>query len=188
MGRIWGVLALAAACGFAASCSSGSHLAAQTTTVPADETSEEAPPPPPIGDSCLIGRWVTEVQQLNAISFNDEKVPVSGAAGYVITFTAAGTELQDANNSQPLIGSYHGGQLSVVQRGQGSFIAHADGQQIVESGPDQPFALAFSLNGDPQDTFTSANTPGTSSYTCDDNTLVVTGGATPQDRQVLARS
>ncbi len=101
MGRIRGVLVLVAACGFAASCGSGSHHAAQSTTVPADETSEEAPPPPPLGDSCLIGRWVTEVQQLNDISFNDEKVPVSGAAGYVITFTAAGTELQDATTANP---------------------------------------------------------------------------------------
>ena len=191
MGRIRGVLVLFAACGFAASCSSGNHHAAQSTTVPATEAveEEETAPPPPIGDGCLIGRWVTEVHEGIGITFNDEKVPVSGERGLVITYSAAGTEFQDANNSEPLIGAYHGQQLSVLLRGTGTFTDHADGRQLVESGPDQPFTQQYSLNGDPQGPAdSSSNAPNTSNYTCDDTTLVLTAADDPQDRQTLTRS
>ena len=189
MGRIRGVLILVAVYGFAAACGSGND-AAQSTTIPTDDAVEDdtTATTPPIGDSCLVGRWVTEIHQGIDMSFNDEKVPVSGERGLVITYSAAGTESQDANNSQPLIGAYHGQQLSVLLRGQGTFSDHADGQQLVETGPDQPFTLQFFLNGDPQDTNSTSNAPNASNYTCDDTTLVVTAADNPQDRQTLTRS
>ncbi len=104
---------------------------------------------PAIGDPCLIGRWVDQVENFQ-LDVGGEKVPISGLAGVVVTFSNNGTEIYDWSASQPWLGQYRDQQVKVVTRGNATFNVRDTGGQLVETGPTQQVTTQFFLNGVPQ--------------------------------------
>ncbi len=173
-----------------AGCSSGGKSRASVTTGPTSTsqlpvtsvgvpTTTASPPTTAsaassaIGDTCIIGRWVEQVQT-GYFTANGQKVAISGQAGFVVTFSADGTEISDWSGSQPMFGQYRGQQLKVVNRGTATFKVHGDGGQLVETGPTQTLTTQAFLNGVAAQNVSGSVPAVTLTYTCNATTYTST--------------
>ena len=129
---------------------------------------------PPVGDSCLIGRWIGSKESAPGDwTWNNEVVAVSGLTGFVLTFSAGGSETYDLAASQPLIGDYHGHQIKIVVRGSVTYRIHADGSHFVQSGRSGRSTVTFFYDGVLQPGGTVSFPLNTISYACGAQSLQI---------------
>jgi hypothetical protein len=141
-----------------------------TEPTPAPTTNSVA-----LGDPCLVGRWIErERRDANGISLNNQPIPTKGLAGFVITFSASGTETDDFAKSKPLVGHWHGERYTVEFRGHGVLRAHAAGGIVTESGRRQPLTAFGTLGGRPIPQSRPAISVGTYAYSCSATHLTLT--------------
>jgi hypothetical protein len=135
----------------------------------------------PIGDSCLVGKWVTQnVDDPSFFSIEGQVVPLSGQQGLVYTFAGDGTEVDDFTTSQPLVGVYHGQTLSWIERGVATSHVHATGSSATETGGSTQLTTAVYLGGVLLSQPGIAFSPVTFTYRCAATTLEIQnpGGGT----------
>lgn len=180
--KLSSLLILVALSGTACAQSQGATTPSQSHTSPSP-----SPSPPPIGDACLVGKWVVQSEDnRSGYAYKGQVVPVSGGQGSVITFGADGTETDDLNMSQPLIGTYNGQQLRIVERGIATFQVIATGTSGTESGPAVPLPTTEYLNGVQDTTFSGHYTASSFTYTCSASKLQIEY-STPPETLTLVR-
>jgi hypothetical protein len=127
-------------------------------------------PPPPLGDSCLVGRWV-ETQQTRPSNFwQGQSFPVAGLRGLVVTFSADGTETDDASASPALTGDHGGHHLEIVEHGRMQFHDHADGALLTQSASVGSLGVSYYYDRQ-QIQGGEAFPPATYTYRCGASTL-----------------
>ena len=127
-------------------------------------------PQPPIGDSCLVGRWVETQRTVPGNFWQGQSFPVAGLPGFVVTFSAGGTETDDASGALPLVGDSQGHHLEIVESRQMQYHVHADGATLTQSAPVGILGVAFYYDGQ-QIQGGEAFLPATYTYRCGATTL-----------------
>jgi hypothetical protein len=119
-----------------------------TTVTPAPAGTTSAASISAIGDICLVGSWVTQnVNEPTIFTVGSVVVPLSGQSGAVFSFAADGTEVDDYNDSQSLVGVYNGTPLQLTVRGTATSRVVADGNKAVETGSPTTLSGTVTVGG-----------------------------------------
>jgi hypothetical protein len=155
----------------------GSGSSTTPTTSTRQASSSPATTPVATGfDHCLVGHWTIQSATFPfTVSLTGQSVPITGAKGATVTFTADGTQTEDFSNSAPLQGIVNGQTLVVNLRGIAALRASASSGvlsvlQAATSGVSGTATLAGGLPA----SFQGSPISGTTfSYTCGANSLNV---------------
>lgn len=130
---------------------------------------------PAIGDPCVVGRWVMTASNVVDTSTPGVTVTYSGGEGFLVTLTAAGTEIDDYSNAAPASSkSSDGHTSSFITRGTEQFKFHASAGHWVESeASGQLTSTNYVVDGIPKPDFTSSAQVGSGTYSCSSSALTM---------------
>ena len=147
---------------------------APVTPIPPTSIPPTPSPTPIIGDACLVGVWTLVYQQSDDLALDNATVALKGGAGATFTFTAAGTETQNWAISHPLLGSYQGHAVSVVERGTAEYTAQVVLGSISENTTSVNLTGRVTLNGKTSTvTFGGVFNQSGEKYTCAAHSLTI---------------
>ena len=127
-------------------------------------------------DRCLVGHWTIQSATFPfTVSLTGQSVPITGAKGATVTFTADGTQTEDFGSSAPLQGTVNGQTLVVNLRGIAALrVAGSDGLLSVLQAAASGVTGTATLAGGLPTSFQGTPISGTMfSYTCGANSLSV---------------